>query len=195
MHVCYICKHSLSRTHSLTQEVNPTSCYLPNSHIFMLWGVEPVWSRELEQGVDTIHSQHLLDFLHHLNLCSPLLPGLTLLPSILPTRLPSPLHPSPSHTLRCRRVYLFGFFPRDFFPQLVSRVVSNFLANSRVTTSPISPGHAPSGNLSVPFEMEGGHLLYLWENNLFLRHESDGQMLVKVSQKQISLLLLHFVCC
>ena len=159
--------------------MNPTSCFLPNSHIFMLWGVEPVWSRELEQGPDTIHSQHLLDFIYHLNICSPLISGITFLPSLLPTHLPSPHHPSPT-SLRCRRVYLFGFLPTVFFSQLISRIVSSFLATSEVLPSPISPGHAPLGNVGLPFELETGHMLYLWKNNLFLRHEDGGELLVKV---------------
>lgn len=147
----------------------------------MLWGVEPVWSRELEQGTDAIHSQHLLDFLHGLNLCSPLLPGLTLLPSILPDRLPFPHHPSPSPSLQCRRVYFFGFFPVHFFSQIISRVVMGFLKISGGPPSPISPGDAPSTTTSIPFEMQSGYELYVWKKNLFMRHEDGAQLLVKVS--------------
>lgn len=160
--------------------MSSTSCYLPNSHIFMLWGVEPIWSLELEQTTDAIYSQHLLDFLYDLNLCCPLLPGLTLLPSIVPDRLPSNQCPTPSPSLRCRRVYFFSYLPVHFFSQLVARVISGFLKITGGLPSPISPGQVPPSTTTVPFEMQSGLLLYVWKKNLFLKQEDGSQLLLKV---------------
>ena len=162
--------------------MSATSCYLPNTHIFMVWGVEPIWSLELERENDTIYSQHLLDYLYNLNLCSPLLCGITLLPSILPEKLPSDKCPSPSPSLQCRRVYLFSYLPVHFFFQLVARVISSFLKTTGGFPSPISPGQASPVTAEVPFEMQSGLTLYVWKKNLFLKNTDGAQLLLKVCE-------------
>lgn len=161
--------------------MNPTSCHLPNSHIFMLWGVEPIWSLERQDhAIETVYSQHLLDFLYNLNFCTPLVSGFTLLPSIIPDQLPPTHQPTLSPSLRSRRVYFFSFLPVRFFSQFVARVVSSFLKTTGGLPPPISPGEVPPSGLSIPFEMQSGLLLYVWRNHIFVKDQHGSQLLLKV---------------
>lgn len=147
----------------------------------MLWGVEPIWSLELqEQGTETVNSQHLLDYLYNLNLCTPLISGFTLLPTIVPDQLPSDQRPFPSTSLCCKRAYFFSFLPIHFFSQLVARVVSSFLKITGGLPPPTSPGQIPPTVVSTPFEIQSGLSVYVWKSHLFVKDKDGSQLLVKV---------------
>lgn len=119
----------------IAKEVHPASCCLPNSHLFMLWGVDPVWSTQdkLQQSVTP---QRLLDFLYNSNVFSPLLPGITFLPSILPLSLPKSCDPD-STSLVPRRSYFLSYLPSLFSAQLIAKIVSKLEATP---IRPLSPG-------------------------------------------------------
>lgn len=131
------------------------ACYLANTHLAMIWGVEQVvqvQQDEKTQGRDNKpSSQNLLDYLYHLDICSPLFPGTSLLPSSIPHSLPKGSEPD-SASLLPRRVYILNFMPSLFAFQLVSRLVSALVRDS-VPSLPISPSQTappPSTPLVLP---------------------------------------------
>lgn len=133
------------------------TCYIANTHLAMIWGVEQVLLMQ-QQGPQVQDnkpsSQNLLDYLYHLDICSPLFPGTTLLPSSLPPSLPRGSEPDTS-SLIPRRVYILNYIPSLFAFQLVSRLVSALVRDS-VPSLPSSPNQtAPPP--SVPLLLPSGH--------------------------------------
>ncbi len=168
----------------VTKEVNPYSCHLPNTHLFMLWGVEPIWS--VDQDSDTIYSHHLFDYLYHLDVCTPLLPGITVIPSIITSSLPRDQEPDPS-PLTARRVYILGYLPFLFFSQLTTRVLSAFVnAGSSGASPPTSPGNSSTYTVTVPIEMPSGLKIYLWKRNIFLEDVDGSKLWIHLTEgKQV----------
>lgn len=171
------------RASLVAQELNNNSCYLPNSHLFMLWGVEPIWS--VEQDTNSLHSQHFLDYLYHLNICTSLVPGITVIPAILPSSLPKSLKPN-TILLLPRRVYILGYLPTLFCLQLTTRILSALGQSGGSSPVLISPNHTPP-SMSVPVELPSGLQLYLWQKNIFLQDTDGARMWVHVSEgKQVA---------
>lgn len=132
---------------------NGSTPYLANTHLAMIWGVEQVLlvQQEDREKSNKPSSQNLLDYLYHLDICSPLFPGTSLLPSTVPTSLPRGSEPDPS-SLIPRRVYILNYMPSLFSFQLVSRLVSALVRDS-VPSLPISPSQTappPSTPLVLP---------------------------------------------
>ncbi len=124
----------------IAKEAEPASFYLPNTHLFMLWGVDPIWSHDVDH-THTVSPRHILDFLYSTNMFSPLLPGILLLPSLLPHTLPRSCDPE-SDLLVPRRTYFFSYLPSFFSAQLIARVVSKLQPIS--SPRPLSPGQTTS---------------------------------------------------
>ena len=134
------------------------ACYLANTHLAMIWGVEQVvlvqQEEEEQQNIIKPSSQNLLDYLYHLDICSPLFPGTSLLPSTIPASLPKGSEPD-SSSLLPRRVYILNYMPSLFSFQLVSRLVSALMRDS-VPSLPTSPSQvAPPP--TVPLNLPSGH--------------------------------------
>ena len=142
----------------IAKEVNPASCCLPNSHLFMLWGVDPVWSTESKHKL-SVTPQSLLDFLYNCNVFSPLLPGIIFLPSLLPLTLPRSCDPD-SASLVPRRSYFLSYLPSLFPAQLIARIVSKLEATP---TRPLSPGQTtPTPNVPI-VTTTGESLLFVYD--------------------------------
>ena len=118
----------------VAKETDPSSSHLPNTHLFMLWGVDPVWSYE-RGPAHSVSTEQLLDFLYSTNIFSPLLSGVTLLPSLLPPTLPRSCDPD-SESLISRRAYFFSYLPTLFPAQLIARVVSKLQSLNPRSLSP-----------------------------------------------------------
>ena len=149
-------------TRDASEEGSP---FLPVSHLLMLWGVDSIWSAERSQQ-DCFSSHHLLDFLHNCDMCTPLIPGLSLLPALLPPSLPSTSEPDTS-AMVLRRVYLLSFLPRLFSSQLLTRVLSVLVDPAR-TATPTSPGGTMDSSVHavpsrMPYCLPSGEQLYLWQ--------------------------------
>ena len=168
----------------VTKEVQPHSSHLPNSHLFMLWGVEPIWSVDLDS--DTIYSHHLLDYLYYLNICTPLLPGITMIPFLLTPALMRGQEPDAT-SLTPRRVYILGYLPSMFSSQLTNRVLSALVeACSTGISPPTSPGNVTNFKATVPLVMPSGMKLYLWQRNIFIEDSDGSKTWVRVSEgKQV----------
>ena len=134
-------------------------CYLANTHLVMIWGVEQVvliqqqeegWAKETQYG-NRPSSQNLLDYLYHLDICSPLFPGTSLLPSIVPSSLPKGSEPD-SASLLPRRVYILNYMPTLFAFQLLSRLVASLVRDSvpSLAVSPSQTAPPPSVPLILP---------------------------------------------
>ena len=154
-------------------------CYLANTHLTMIWGVEQVilvqqqdkGAKEAVAGstyVNRPSSQNLLDYLYHLDICSPLFPGTSLLPSVVPSSLPKGSEPDPA-SLVPRRVYILNYMPTLFAFQLISRLVSSLVRDS-VPSLPVSPSQTapphsvplvlPSGEYCVCVKMLTQHIVW-----------------------------------
>lgn len=168
----------------VTKEVNPYSCHLPNTHLFMLWGVEPIWS--VDHDSDTIYSHHLFDYIYRLDICAPLLPGVTVIPSTVNFSLPRDQEPDPT-PLSARRVYILGYLPVLFFSQLTTRILSALVAASSTGASPpTSPGNSPPYSVAIPFEMPSGLRVYLWRRNVFLEDVDGSKLWIHLTEgKQV----------
>ena len=135
------------------------ACYLANTHLAMIWGVEQIiLVKEQEEGgaKENLHgnrpsSQNLLDYLYHLDICSPLFPGTSLLPSIVPSSLPKGSEPD-SVSLLPRRVYILNYMPTLFAFQLLSRLVASLVRDSvpSLSVSPSQTAPPPSVPLILP---------------------------------------------
>ena len=133
------------------------ACYLANTHLAMIWGVEQIILVQQDEGAkqpgcaNRPSSQNLLDYLYHLDICSPLFPGTSLLPSSIPSSLPKGSEPDPA-SLIPRRVYIFNFMPTLFAFQLLSRLVSALVRDSvpSLPTSPSQTAPPPSVPLILP---------------------------------------------
>lgn len=170
------------------QEVARHNCALPNSHIFMLWGLEPIWS--LDQDTNVVSSHHFINYLYHLNICAPLLPGVTLIPSILPPTLPAGCNPD-SSCLTPKRVYITGYLPSLFYLQLTSRIISALVTGQGSLPS-ISPNTAPPP-VSTPLTTKDGTKIYLWQRNIFLEDADSSKLWLRVSEgKQVGPELLPY---
>ena len=136
-----------------------TACYLPNTHLSMIWGVEQILLIQEQQGQDEEaqakdkkpSSQNLLDYLYHLDICSPLFPGTSLLPSTILDALPKGSEPD-SSSLLPRRVYILNYMPSLFAFQLLSRLVSALVRDSMpsLAVSPNEIAPPPSIPLVLP---------------------------------------------
>ena len=138
-----------------TLHTSSSACYLANTHLAMIWGVEQIIlvQPDEKEKSNKPSSQNLLDYLYHLDICSPLFPGTSLIPSTIPASLPKGSEPDPS-SLVSRRVYILNYMPSLFGFQLVSRLVSALMRDS-VPSLPISPSQtAPPP--SVPFNLPSG---------------------------------------
>ena len=137
---------------------SPT-CYLANTHLAMIWGVEQfILIKQQEEGGakesqygNSPSSQNLLDYLYHLDICSPLFPGTSLLPSIIPSSLPKGSEPD-SASLLPRRVYILNYMPTLFAFQLLSRLVASLIRDSvpSLAVSPSQTAPPPSVPLVLP---------------------------------------------
>lgn len=131
------------------------ACYLANTHLAMIWGVEQILLVK-QQEVQESHkpsSQNLLDYLYHLDICSPLFPGTSLLPSAVASSLPKGSEPD-SASLIPRRVYILNYMPTLFAFQLLSRLVASLVRDS-VPSLPVSPSQtAPPP--TVPLVLPSG---------------------------------------
>lgn len=138
------------------QEVNQGANFLANSHLCMMWGVEPILTLEHDQHptYPSITSAHLLHFLQHLKVFSPLLPGAMLLSPSLPHTLPRSCDPD-STSLIPRRSYVFSYLPSSFHIHLVTRVVAAIVKRSSPPSSPSSP-NLPSPPATVPTVLPTG---------------------------------------
>lgn len=130
-----------------------SASYLANTHLAMIWGVEQIIlvQQDEQEKNNSPSSQNLLDYLYHLDICSPLFPGTSLIPSTIPASLPKGSEPDPS-ALVPRRVYLLNYMPSLFGVQLVSRLVSALVRDS-IPSLPISPSQVappPSVPLNLP---------------------------------------------
>ena len=133
--------------------------YLANTHLAMIWGVEQILLiKQLEEGGakenqygNKPSSQNLLDYLYHLDICSPLFPGTSLLPSIVPSSLPKGSEPD-SASLLPRRVYILNYMPTLFAFQLLSRLVASLVRDSvpSLAVSPSQTAPPPSVPLILP---------------------------------------------
>ena len=139
------------------------ACYLPNTHLSMIWGVEQILLIQQQQrGEESVaaqakdnkpSSQNLLDYLYHLDICSPLFPGTSLLPSTVLDALPKGSEPD-SASLVPRRVYILNYMPTLFASRLLSRLVSA-LVRDCVPSLSVSPNEtAPPPN--VPLVLPSG---------------------------------------
>ena len=141
------------------------SPFLPVSHLFMLWGVDSIWSAEPRPHC--FSSEHLLDFLYHLNVCTPLIPGLSLMPALLSPTLPPSSEPDTS-ALVPRRVYILSYLPWLLPSQLSTRLLSA-LVDSATMAAPTSPGGSAIDSsvhatpTEVPIRLPSGEKLYLWQ--------------------------------
>ena len=174
------------RAGAVGKEVNSLTCHLPNSHLFMLWGVEPIWSADRDRN--TIYSHHLIDFLYGLNICTSLVPTVTTIPSILPPSLPDDQKLPELSSLTPRRVYILGYLPTLFSSQLVTRILSAI--GDRNSSRPPSPSllqqSYSSPAISVPIELASGAKLFLWHNNVFLEETDGAKLWVRILEgKQV----------
>lgn len=147
-----------------------SASYLANTHLAMIWGVEQVLlvQEDEQEKSSKPSSQNLLDYLYHLDICSPLFPGTSLIPSTIPASLPKGSEPDPS-SLIPRRVYILNYMPSLFAFQLVSRLVAALVRDS-VPSLPVSPSQVappPSVPLNLP---SGGEHQTKILNSLFTRH-------------------------
>lgn len=134
----------------IAKETEPSFFHLPNTHLFMLWGVDPVWSHEADH-THSVSTRQLLDFLYSTNIFAPLIPGVMLLPSLLPHTLPRSCDPE-SDSLIPRRTYFFSYLPSIFSAQLIARVVSKIQPTA---SRPLSPGQT-TPTLTLPILTASG---------------------------------------
>ena len=161
--------HLLHRTVQacqVTQEANPASVFLANTHICMMWGVEPILSleRDLEDNISpSVTSSQLLHFLNQLKIFSPLLPGVTLLTPILPDLLPRGCCPD-STSLTPRRSYVLSYLPSFFHIHLISRLVTTVVmeTNPPIASSPNQPSPPATTPVVLPSGERCMHVQCVW---------------------------------
>lgn len=142
----------------VAQESNPGSIFLANTHLSMMWGVEPILTLGLDSTTKlkypSVKSAHLLHFLEQLKVFSPLLPGAMLLCPVLPVMLPESCVPDSTH-LTPRRSYVFSYLPSSFHTHLISRIVSAIVSATSPVSSPSSPNQ-PSPPATIPIVLPSG---------------------------------------
>ena len=94
--------------------------FLPNVHPVMIWGVDPVlFANDNSAGITGLQ---LIDFLTSIDLWALLVPGVVLIPSLLPC-----LPPTGSvlnlEDLVPKRVYILGYLPSFFWCHLMSKIL------------------------------------------------------------------------
>lgn len=148
------------QAYQVTQEANPGSIFLANSHLCMMWGVEPILtvtkdSKDSNKAPPpSITSAQLLHFLKQLKVFSPLLPGVMLLTPLLPHTLPRSCDPD-STSLTPRRSYVLSYLPSFFHTHLISRLVTAIVTDSNPTSCPSSP-NLPSPSPTIPIVLPSG---------------------------------------
>lgn len=141
----------ITRAGSTAKEANALACYLADAHLCMLWGMQPIVSKE-EQG-NSPNATHLLDFLRHLDICSPLFSGTSFFPFMLPPSIPRGMDPDATSLLP-RRTYIIGYMPTTFSSKLAKRLVSS-LVKCNSTSTPSSPSqNAPP--VEIPLKLPSG---------------------------------------
>ena len=142
----------------MTQETHPGAIFLATTHLCMMWGVEPILTLDKKDVTKSpqVTSAHLVEFLQHLQIFSPLLPATMLVTPILPPTLPRSCDPDSTH-LTPRRSYVFSFLPSFFYMHLVSRIVASIVTSSTPLSSPTSPNH-PSPPPAVPIILPSGEI-------------------------------------
>lgn len=148
--------HTTMQACLVHQEANSGSIFLANTHLCMMWGVEPILT--VDQAVvekrPSITSAQLLHFLESLMVFSPLLPGVMLLSPSLPHTLPRSCDPD-STSLAPRRSYVFSYLPSLFHTHLISRVVAAIVRSTSPLSCPSSPNQ-PSPPATVPILLPTG---------------------------------------
>lgn len=133
----------------VTQEANPNTFFMANTHLCMMWGVEPILSLDQDSTplsasssshhISCVTSSQLLHFLQSLKVFSPLLPEAMLLTPVLPHTLPRSCDPDTS-SMTPRRSYVFSYLPSCFHLHLLTRVVAAIAS----LHSPSPPASSPS---------------------------------------------------
>lgn len=155
----------------VSQETNPGSIFLAITHLCMMWGVEPILNLDKDSSSSkcsaAMTSAHLLHFLQHLRVFSPLLPGVMLLTPILPHTLPRSCDPDSTH-LTPRRSYVFSYLPSHFHIHLISRIISAIVAaNTPLTSSPTSP-NLPSPPPTIPVVLPSGTVKFCMSHACYM---------------------------
>ena len=142
----------------MSQDTNPGCIFLADTHLSMMWGVEPILSMEDKDSHNDksppVTSAQLLHFLKQLKVFAPLLPGVTLLAPILPPALPRACDPD-STSLTPRRAYIFSYLPSFLHTHLISRLVAAIVKDTDPESSPSSPNQ-PSPPASIPITLPSG---------------------------------------
>lgn len=168
------------------QEVNPATVFLANSHLCMMWGVEPILTVNTDTESPSISSAHLLHFLQRLKVLTPLLPGVMLLAPSLPHTLPRSCDPD-STSLTPRRSYVFSYLPSFFHIHLINRLVAAVVKATGVPTIASSPNQ-PSPPGTIPIVLPTGVELYLWRKNMFVNVvEEEVRVWVHVREVDVGL--------
>lgn len=124
----------------------------------------------------------LVEFLNSIDLTAPLVPGASLIPSILPP-VPVPGTTLVLDDLIPRRVYILGYLPSFFWSHLTSRILSTLVRNEVLETknleasltTPPSPSALPPQPTN-PLVTPTGGKLYLWQKH-FVFEDNDGSKL------------------
>ena len=148
--------HTTVQACRVHQEANPGSIFLANTHLCMMWGVEPILTvdQAAMETIPSVTSAQLLHFLEELLVFSPLLPGVMLVSPTLPHTLPRSCDPD-STSLTPRRSYVFSYLPSLFHTHLISRVVAAIVRSTSPLTCPSSPNQ-PSPPATVPIVLPTG---------------------------------------
>ena len=170
------------RAGQVSSDSNSLAGFLPSMHTVMIWGVEQVWSRD-ELTVGTTAAQ-LMEFLSSLDICSPIVPGGCLFPSVLP-KLPPPGASLELNNMVAKRVYLLGYLPSFFPAHLTCRILQGLARHNILTRDtplyPKSPS-APSPRAQVPVITPTGAVLYVWKDHFILEDTDGSKLFIKILQ-------------
>lgn len=168
------------RAAQVASESTTHSGFLANMHPIMIWGVDQVWSLDLLSNGAS--AAQLMQFLSSLKICSPVIPGASVFPSVLP-KLPPPGATLELSNIVSRRVYVLGYLPSFLPTHLTGRILQALYRNNvlvkETSVFPQSPTSS-SPRAQVPIVTPTGAILYLWQDNFILEDHDGSKLFIKI---------------